>query len=144
MHRYYDIPRHPPLPYLHVSCPHEYSLFTPQNVRDAIGPLQLGKAHDHDESVGKNFICGHLAPLLPHTFTRTVCEGFPTSWTEHTIVPTFKSKDPMMWDNYRAIIIGHYWAMLYASILELELSEWVENHGHRAQGRALLRRGPLL
>ena len=34
-------------------------------------------------------------------------EGFPTSWTEQTIVSILKSGDPIILSNYRTIMIGH-------------------------------------
>lgn len=93
-------------------------------VLDAIDRLQNGKAQDHDGLVGEHFSYARdtLALLIVHVFNRAICEGFPTSWTEHIIVPLFKSGDPMVPGNYRTIMIGHYLAKIYGSILELELS----------------------
>ena len=54
-----------PLCPVHMECgPRESTLFTPQKVRNVIDRVQFGKGQDHD--------------------------GFPNSWTEHTIVPIFK------------------------------------------------------
>ena len=102
------------LPHPH-GHPHESSFFSPQNVRNTIDQLQFGKAQDHDGLVGEYFIYAYeiLFPLLGHIFNRAMCEYFPTSWTEHTIVPIFKSGDPMMPSNYRTIMIGRYLAKLY-------------------------------
>ena len=79
----------PGIPHPHGSRPHESIYFTPQNVRNAIDQLHFGKAQDHDGLVGEYFIysCDILLPLLAHIFNRAMCEGLPTRWTEHTIVP---------------------------------------------------------
>ena len=66
----------------------------------------------------------HLVPLLVHIFNRARCEGLPTRWTEHTIMRILKSGNPMMPSNYRTIMMSHYLAKLYGSILESELSIW--------------------
>ena len=138
----YDIPGQPPLPHPNASRPHESTLFTPRNVRNAIDRLQFGKAQDHDGLVGEHFIYARdtLLPLLAHIFNRAMCEGFPTRWTQHTIVPILKSGDPMMPSNYRTIMIGHYLAKLYGSILESELSRWVEQNGCHSAGQAGFRK----
>ena len=70
-----------------------------------------------------------------------MCEGFPTRWAEHIIVPILKSGDPMMPSNHRTIIIGHYLAKLYALILELESSIWAERNVCRSAGHAGFRKG---
>ncbi|MCO5570021.1 hypothetical protein L7F22_023735 [Adiantum nelumboides] len=117
--------------------------FTAPMVAEAIGRLQHGRAQDHDGLVGEHFIyaCRELAPLLAHMFNRSVCEGFPASRTANTIVPLFKSGDPMVQGNYKTIMIGHYLAKIYGSILERELSVWAERNGHRARGQAGFRQG---
>ena len=64
-----------------------------------------------------------------------MCEGFPTRWTEHTIVPILKSGDPMMPSSYTTIMIGHYLAKLYGSILKSELYVWAEWNGCHSAGQ---------
>ena len=87
------LPGQPPPPHPHGSCPHESTFFTPQNVRNVIDRLQFEKAQDHDGLVGEHFIYARdtLLPLLAHIFNRAMCEGFPTRWTEHTIVAILKN-----------------------------------------------------
>ena len=107
-------------------------------VNDAIDRLGHRKALDYDGLAGEHFMYARdiVAPLLVHVFNRAVCEGFPPSWTEHTVIPLFKSGDPMMPNNYRTIMISHCLAKIYGSILEKELSRWAAMHGHRAVGHA--------
>ena len=80
----------------HTPC--ESSFFTTQNERNPIDRLQFGIGIDHDELVSEHFIyvLDSLVLLLAHIFKRAISEGFPTSWTEYTIVPIFKSGEPMM------------------------------------------------
>ena len=82
------------------------------------------ETEDHGGLVGEHFINARdpLLLLVTCIFNRPICEGFPTSWTKHTIVRTFKSRDPMMLTNYMTIMIGHYIAKRYSSILQSELS----------------------
>ena len=48
----------------------------------------------------------------------------------------FKSRDPMIPSEYRTLMIGHYLAKLYDSILGSELRLWAERHGCRSTGQA--------
>ena len=45
--------------------------------------------------------------------------------------------------NYKTIMIGHVMSMIYASILDVEVSACVEAQGLRANGQACFRIGPL-
>ena len=58
-------------------------------------------------------------------------EGFPTSWTEQTIVSILK----MIPRNYRATMIEHYLAKLYGSILKSELHVSAEWNGCHSAGQ---------
>ena len=40
-----------------------------------------------------------LVLLLKHISNRIICDGFPTSCTEHTIIVNFKSRDPTIPSN---------------------------------------------
>ena len=95
-----------------LACPQpcESTFFTPQNVRTTIDWLQIVKARDHDGLVGEHIIYAHdtLLLFLAHTFNRTMCEGFPNSGTDYTIMSIFKSIDSMMSSEYRTIVIGLY------------------------------------
>ena len=82
-----------------------------------------------------------LAELLAVMFNRAMCEGLPDTWSLSTIVPIFKSGDPMELGNYRTIMVGHTLARLYASIIEQQLSRWAEREGLRAAGQAGFKRG---
>ena len=50
-----------------------------------------------------------------------MCEGFPTRWTQHKIVPILKSGDPMMLGNYRTIMIDHYLAKLFGLYFRIRI-----------------------
>ena len=76
--------------------------------------MQFAKAQDHDGSVFENFNNARdtLRLLLAHILNIATCECFPTWWVEHTIVPIFKSGDPIMHGNHMTIMIGDYLAKL--------------------------------
>lgn len=95
---------------------------------DAIDRMKTRKASDHDGLVAEHFIPARdmLAPFQVHIFNRALCEGFLAAWRENTIVPILKSEAPMDLGNYRAIMISHTLAKMYASILEHERSRWAE------------------
>ena len=82
----------------HRSHPSGSTFFTPNKVRDTIDPLQFGKPQDPHGLAGEQiiYVRDTLLLLLAHICNRAICEGFPTSWTEHTIVTKLKSGDPMM------------------------------------------------
>jgi hypothetical protein len=52
----------------------------------------------------------------------------------------FKGGDASKFDNYRGITVGPILAKLFAMILEKRLSEWVEEHGLRAEGQVGFRK----
>ncbi|MCO5547050.1 hypothetical protein L7F22_000491 [Adiantum nelumboides] len=80
--------------------------------------------------------CDALAPLIAHLFNRGLSEGFPESWTEHTIVPIHESGDTMDPSTYCTIMIGPILAKLYGAVLEEELSSLAEGEGMRTPGQA--------
>ncbi|MCO5607209.1 hypothetical protein L7F22_061402 [Adiantum nelumboides] len=64
--------------------------------------------------------------------TIRILQALSVYWLVLTIVPIFKVGDPTEPGNYRAIMVGHTLARLYASILEQQLSSWAEDEGVRA------------
>ena len=82
-------------------------VFSPLKIRNTIDRLQFGKAQDHDGLIGEHFI--YVCTSLKELYVKV---SFPTCWTEHTIVLIFKSGDPMVSNNYRTIMIGHFSAKL--------------------------------
>ena len=112
-------------------------------VKKAIDKMKTNRAYDHDGLVAEHLIHARdlLSEVLARLFNRVMCEGLPHSWRLSTIVPIFKSGDPMIPGNYRTIKVGHTLARLYASILEQKLSGWAEEEGVRAKGQAGFRKG---
>ena len=108
--------------------------FLPQTIQ---ADLQFVKAQDHDGSVFEHFIypCDTLLLLLAHILNIATHECFPTRWIEHTIVPIFKSGDPMTVSNYRTIMISHWLAKL--SIICV----WVERNECCPAGQQTFKRG---
>ena len=105
------------------------------------------ETEDHGGLVGEHFINARdpLLLLVTCIFNRPICEGFPTSWTKHTIVPNLKIGDPMMLRKYSTIMIGHYLAKLYRSLLESELCICAEREMASIQlDRQVFKRGSLL
>ena len=105
-------------------------------IRKAIDKLKTKRAYDHEGLVAEHFINAKdiITGLITVMFNRGLNEGFPDTWSLSTIIPIFKSGDPMIPGNYRTIMIGHTLAKLYASILEQQLSRWAEKAGKRATG----------
>ncbi|MCO5554543.1 hypothetical protein L7F22_008073 [Adiantum nelumboides] len=138
----YQVPAQPPLPHPAAPRPTAPTLFTIDMVRRGIQSLQHRRATDHTGLQGKYFIyAAHtLAPLIAHLFNTALAEGFPESWTMHTIVPLHKAGDRMDPANYRTIMIGHMMAKIYGAVLESELSRYAEREGLRAPGQAGFRR----
>ena len=65
-----------------------------------------------------SIICMRLSSCICSLIlNRELCEAFPSNWTEHNIVPIFKSKGSMIPNNYRTLM-----PKLYGSIRESELS----------------------
>lgn len=139
----YDVLGQSPIGPPNAHRPAQCSFFTWRMVRDAIYRLQNGKAQDRDGLMGEHFshACDVLTPTLASMFNRAVCEGFPKSWSDNTIVPLFKKGDLQIPSNYRTIMIGHTLAKIYGSILEHRISTWAAMHGKRSQGQAGFRRG---
>ena len=105
--------------------------------------MKTRRSYDHEGLVAEHFIHAKniLAELITVMFNKAMSEGFPDTWSTPTIVPIFKSGDPMIPGNYRTIMVGHTLAKLYASILEQQLSRWAEKTGRRALGQAGFRKG---
>ena len=95
------------------------------------------RSYDHEGLVAEHFIHANdiIAGLITVMFNRAMSEGFPDTWSTSTIVPIFKSGDPMIPGNYRTTMVGQTLAKLYASILEQQLSRWTEKTGRRALGQ---------
>ena len=131
----YTVPDQTSLPHPE-ECPHTCTFFTEEMVRKAIDRMKAGRACDHDGLVAEHFMHARdmLAEFLAWMFNRAMYEGFPDTWSMSTIVPIFKSGDPMLPGNYRTIMVGHTLAKIYASIIEHELSRWAEREGIRASG----------
>ena len=139
----YTISGQPPLPEPIEPCPTTSTFFTMEMVKKAIDKMKTNRAYDHDGLVAEHLIHARdlLSEVLARLFNRVMCEGLPDSWRLSTIVPIFKSGDPMIPGNYRTIMVGHTLARLYASILEQKLSGWAEEEGVRAKGQAGFRKG---
>lgn len=139
----YDVPGQPPLPDPIESCPATSTFFTKEMVKKAIDRMKTRRAYDHDGLVAEHLIHARdlLSEVLARLFNRVMYEGLPDSWRLSTIVPIFKSGDPMIPGNYRTIMVGHTLTRLYASILEQRLNGWAEDEGVRATGQAGFRRG---
>ncbi|MCO5577074.1 hypothetical protein L7F22_030896 [Adiantum nelumboides] len=113
-------------------------------VKKAIDRMRTGRAYDHYNLVEEHFIHARdlLAELIAVMFNCAMCEGLLDTWSLSTIVPIFKSGDPMQPDNYHTIMIGHTLARLYASILEQQLSRWAQREGIcAAEGQTSFKRG---
>ena len=132
----YTVFGQPPLRAPLESCPHTCSFFTAEMVRKAIDRMKIGRAHDHEGLVAEHFMHARdmLAELLAVMFNRAMYEGLPDTWSLSTIVSIFKAGNPTEPGNYRTIMIGHTLVRLYASILEQQLSTWLERAGLRAVG----------
>ena len=111
-------------------------------IRKAIDRMKTRRSYDHEDLEAKHFIHAKdiITGLITVMFNRATNEGFPDTWSLSTIIPIFKSGDPMIPGNCRTIMIGHTLAKLYASILEQQLSRWVEKSGKRASGQAGFRK----
>ena len=105
--------------------------------------MKTRRSYDHAGLVAEHFIHAKdiITRLIRVMFNRALNEGFPDTWSLSTIIPIFKSGDPMKPGNYHTIMIGHILAKLYASILEQQLSRWAERSSKRAPGQAGFRKG---
>ncbi|RYA43708.1 hypothetical protein DD606_25245, partial [Enterobacter cloacae complex sp. GF14B] len=81
--------------------------------------MRTRRAYDHEGLVAEHFVHARdlLAKLLAVMFNHAMREGLPDTWSLSTIVPIFKSRDPMEPGNYRTIMIGHTLARLYTPFL---------------------------
>ena len=98
--------------------------------------MKTRRSYDHEGLVAEHFTHAKdiIAGLITVLFNKAMREGFPNTWSTSTIVPIFKTGDPMIPGNYRTIMVGHTLAKLYASILEQKLSRWADRTGTRAPG----------
>ena len=105
----YTISGQPPLPEPIEPCPTTSTFFTTEMVKKAIDKMKTNRAYDHDGLVAEHLIHARdlLSEVLARLFNRVMCEGLPDSWRLSTIVPIFKSGDPMIPGNYRTIMVGH-------------------------------------
>ena len=78
--------------------------------------MKTERSYEHEGLVAEHFIHAKdiIAGLITVMFNRAMSEGFPDTWSLSTIIPIFKSGDPMTPGNYRTIKIGHTLAKLYA------------------------------
>ncbi|RUU23914.1 reverse transcriptase domain-containing protein, partial [Mesorhizobium sp. M6A.T.Ce.TU.016.01.1.1] len=65
-------------------------------------------------------------------FNEVVCSRFPRTWPQHVIHPIHKIGDTVDPNNYKTIMIGHTLAKLYATTIDIYLSDWLESAGIRA------------
>ena len=80
-----------------------------------------------------------MALILARLFNEAVCKGFCQTWTLNTIIPIHEVADPMDPSNYKTIMIGHVRSTFYDSVLDGEVSGFVEARGLRAEGHASFR-----
>ena len=116
----YTVPRQPSIPDPLESCPQMCTFFADEMVRKAIDKMKTRRSYDHVGLVAEHFVHAKdtIAGLITVMFNRAMSEGFPDTWSTFTIVPIFKTGDPMIPENYHTIMVGHTLAKLYASILE--------------------------
>ncbi len=69
-------------------------------------------------------------------FNSFLAKGFLEALSIGVVHALFKRGNASEFDNYKGITIGPILAKLFAMILDKRLSEWVEQHGLRAQGQA--------
>ena len=70
-----------------------------------------------------------LSPLITLLFNCALPEGFPLQWTMHIVAPIHKGRDSMDPYTYKTIMIGHTLAKLYGTIMEVELTGYMEKMG---------------
>lgn len=73
-----------------------------------------------------------LVMPLDDLFQLIVCSSSPNSCTQHIIHPIHKLEDPREPNNYKTIMIRHYFAKLYTTTLNLFLLRKLEEEGHSA------------
>ena len=79
-------------------------------VRKAIDRMKTRRSYDHEGLVAEHFIHAKdiIARLITVMFIRVMSEGFLDTSSSSTIVPIFKTRDPMILGNYRTNMIGHH------------------------------------
>ena len=67
-------------------------------VRKAIDKMKTRRSYDHEGLVAEHFIHAKdiIAGLITAMFNRAMNEGFLDTWSLSTIIPIFKSGDPMI------------------------------------------------
>ena len=104
---------------------------TREEVLLAIQRLKNGKAAGPDGIIGEFFKhAGHLAVDFLGKFFNVLFERgiYPDSWTESIIIPLFKNGNQNDRGNYRGISLCDISSMLYSSIINNRLQEWIEQN----------------
>jgi len=110
--------------------------FSIEDINFGVKQLANGKAKDIKGyqaeilKIGGPILIHHLHKL----FNLAVKQNFPKPWNQSLIVPIFKCGDKSNPSNYRTIMISPILSKLYGSILEKNISIWLENHRKRAKG----------
>jgi hypothetical protein len=73
-------------------------------------------------------------PLLI-SFNCFLAEGFLEALSTGVVHALFKGGNVFKFNNYKGITVGPILAKLFTMILDKRLSEWVEQHGLRAEGQ---------
>lgn len=98
---------------------------------NAIRRLKREKGHGSDCFLNEFFIefKGFILPFLCTMFNAVLDSGyFPSSWTDATLVPVFKSGDVNDPGNYRGISLVSNLGKLFTSILNLRLLTWASSN----------------
>ena len=73
-------------------------------------------------------------------FNLALQHGMVHDWDTNWIKPLHKGGDVNNVNNYRTIMVGSLMEKLFGCIMEMKISEWVENNGKRALGQAGFRK----
>ncbi|KAH9310215.1 hypothetical protein KI387_038126, partial [Taxus chinensis] len=120
-----------------LSPPPTCQIFTYTNVKKAILAMNSSRVADEEGFQAEFFKHGldTLNSYLVDLFNQVVCTGFPKSWSHHIIHPIHKSGPTSDPNNYRMIMVGHTFSKLYATVLHMQISEFLEQHHCRAKGQ---------
>ena len=77
----------------------------------------------------------YSSSFLPRFLNSVVCIGFPNSRLRHIIYLILKTDSTSDLGNYKTIMIGHTFAKLYATTLNIILSSELERRACRARGQ---------
>lgn len=106
------------------------ALFPAEFLRYAVTPHQQQQSADGPPP---HMLAAHLARL----FTAVMRLGrIPAGWSTSLITPLHKKGDPADTANYRPIAVGVPLVRLYASVLNLRLVAFLEQHGLRSPTQA--------